>query len=205
MTTKTKERLLSLSMSILALILLGLACVYLVYEPTTDQVCDVVRHHWQREVRIENYTPRQYHRISCSDMPPDAYEITDEGTGQRCIQTWFGKRQIEECNPVNLCGYLADRWAYFRSATSSGQADQEPFWPEYTLAEADDHGLGQERVAREISRYLIDVIPQGEDAKPITCQIGFALWTFIERGDDIVLPVGILTRRPNCGAARLAD
>lgn len=205
MTTKTKERLLSLGLSILALILLGLACVYLVYEPTTDQTFDVARLYWRREVRIEDYIPRQYHRVPCSDMPPDAYEITDEGTGSRCVQVWIGKRLTNECTTVNLCGYLADRWAYLRSATSGGEADQEPYWADYTLAEADDHGLGQERVAREISRYLTDVIPQGEDAKPITCQIGFSLWTSIERGDDIVLPVGIVTRRPNCGAARLAD
>lgn len=205
MTTETKERLLAIGLALLALILLGWACVYLVYEPTTDQTFDVARLYWRREVRIENYTPRQYHRVPCSDMPPDAYEIADEGTNRRCVQVWLGKRLTEECTIVNLCGYLADRWAYLRSATSGDEVEQELYWADYALAQPDEHGLGQERVAREISRYLIDVTPQGEDARPITCQVGFNLWASIERGDDIVLPVGILTRRPNCGMARLAD
>lgn len=184
---------------------------------TKDVGCTIESHSWERTIAIEQLRAES-DSSWCDSTPSGAYSVSRRREqrstrqipdGQTCSTRNVDRgdgtfERREECKtkyrsePVydDKCYYTIDRWGVVRTAKSTGQGTSPaPSWPKFTLARQ-GNSLGCEREGAHGETYTLHL--RGDDKKTYTCTQDFARWNKLEDGLKKVIPIGVITDRPEC-------
>lgn len=207
----SEHRLTLLTIAGLAIVGVIAAILFL----TTREVSVVVAgHDWRREIRVENFIPRNY-TDWVESVPGDAYNETcwraQRGshqiqTGTSCTTTCSGigedRTCRQSCSPTyttipdydTKCSYTADRWGYERSLVTEGHKRADtPTW-----AALDFTPCAALNCEREGSRSALYQVYFTDDTDTFPCPVDESMWAEYRVGDDYQMRVGRFIHIPRC-------
>ena len=182
-----------------------------------DTSAFVSAHSWEREIRIEQFAPRD-DSAWCDSMPGDAYSVTrrteqrdtqripdgqecttrrvDNGDGtfseQQQCQTTYREEPIYD----DRCYFTVDRWGYERSVTAQGNGlNDEPTWPETNISRP-GNCLGCEREdSNRLESYEV-VLREGDNE--YICNLSQEAWENMPIESIWKFQIGVLSGQPDC-------
>jgi hypothetical protein len=163
---------------------------------------------WERTIDIEDFqqrvdsswdesVPGDAYGVSCTTRQRGTKKVAD-GSHQECKDVDQGDGSMRrECKTVTdyrdepvydkWCSYSVDRWGKNREVKAKGDAEQVPYWPEYTLAPGSgSKQYGQERTGDKHEKYTVVIRELGGDK--LTCDFkNQNTWTPYRLGMEVTL------------------
>jgi hypothetical protein len=184
---------------------------------TKDVGVTVTSHSWERTIDIERMTAVN-ESAWCDSMPSGAYSVSrsreqrstrEIPDGQTCTTRDVDRgdgtfERKQECRtkyrsePVydDRCHFTIDRWKVARTARAAGQGVQPaPNWPPVGQLRLGS-SLGSEREGSRNEKYTLSLL--GDDKETYTCSLASAKWNAVADGHKKVIPIGVITKSPEC-------
>jgi hypothetical protein len=186
----------------------------------------VIEHEWQSSIVIHKFTNQQGYK-DCSDIPDNAYNITRSSEtrsrqvadGQTCRQECTNKdddmgtftRTCQDvCEPkyrtenysVAVCDYSIDEWVFERELKSEGTGIAVET-PQFNLAEAEENGLGAEKVVETSTTYILKF--KRSNSEILQCEFeNRGTWEEYPDGQTILLKINSIGM-PDCSEIHLPE